>query len=274
MHADTDNPLKARLSRGEPAYIFGVRTIRNAAIVGVAQAAGHDAVYVDFQHSPIDLEAAAGIFQAALHAGLTALARISQPEPALIGRLLDAGAHGLMVADVRSAEQARQVVQAALLAPAGDRSLGLPIDPRFRGFAGAALMKAINEATLLVAMIESPEGLARAGEIAATPGIDAVQVGSSDLSAALGIPGEYLHPRMLEAFHGIADGCRQAGKPFIVGGLRRPEHLAACLAMGAARCYFTGSDTAFVLEGARGALARAESADRAAGSRQTPEHSP
>ncbi len=257
-----ENLLKSRLLTRQPSCIFGVRSVRNTSIVAMAQAAGYEAIYVDFQHSPIDMEAASNIFQAALHAGVTSLARISHLDPPQIGRLLDAGAHGLMVADIRTGIQARELVRAALLAPLGDRSFGLPLDPRFPSLSGTSMMEAINRATLLVAMIESEEGVAHADAIVRTDGIDAIQVGSSDLSADLGIPGQFAHPRMIGAYETLASACRAAGKPFIVGGLRQPADLARCLALGAARCYFTGSDTAFVLAGARAARERAESADR------------
>ncbi len=264
------NPFKRRLLAGEACTIFGVRSIRHPGIVALAQASGQDAIYLDFQHSPIDMEAAAGIFQAGLLGGVSVLARLSHLEPALIGRLIDSGAHGLLVADLRSAAHARELVQAALTAPRGDRSLGLPIDPRFPGLTGPALMQAINDATLLVAMVESPEGIAAAEAIAAVEGIDALMVGSSDLSAALGVPGQFDHPRMLEAYQALAAACRAARKPFIAGGLRQPADLARCLALGAARCYFTGSDTHFALEGARAARARAEEADSQATRLVTP----
>jgi 2-keto-3-deoxy-L-rhamnonate aldolase RhmA len=249
------NPLKARLAARDPCWVFGVRSMRHAGIVALAQAAGYQAVYLDFQHGPVDMEGAASVFQSALHGGLTVLARLSHLAPALIGRVLDAGAHGVMLADVRDAATARAFVRAALLAPAGDRSLGLPLDPRFAGLSGRALMDEINRATLLIAMVETEDGIAQAQEIAAVPGIDALMIG---------IPGEYTHPRLLAAFEKVAAAARASSKPFIVGGIRRPEELAPCLSLGAARCYFTGSDTAFMLEGARAARERAAAADLSA----------
>lgn len=258
------NPLKARLAAREPSWVFGVRSVRHAGVVALAQAAGYQAVYLDFQHGAVDMEGAASIFQAALQGGLTVLARLSHLEPALIGRVLDAGAHGVMLADVRDAATARAFVRAALLAPAGDRSLGLPLDPRFVDLSGRELMDEINRATLLIAMVETEEGIAQAQEIAAVPGIDALMIGCADLTAAMGIPGQYAHPSLHAAFEQVAAAARATSKPFIVGGIRRPDDLGPFLSLGAARCYFTGSDTAFMLEGARSARERAIAADLAA----------
>jgi 2-keto-3-deoxy-L-rhamnonate aldolase RhmA len=251
------NLLKYCLKSGEPSCVFAVRSTHHAGIVSLAQAAGYQGLYIDFQHSAIGLAEAANIFQAGLHAGLTVLSRIPTMDTALIGRIIDSGGQGVMLADVRSPEQSRQFVNAALLHPLGERSLGMPTDPRFRGLSGPALMAAINESTLLIAMVESEQGINKIFEIASTPGIDAVQIGTSDLTAAMGIPGEFAHPRVRIAYEKVAAACRACNKPFIIGGVRKPDELKPLLALGAAKCYFTGSDTSFLLEGARIAKDRA-----------------
>lgn len=255
------NPVKQRLAHGEPSYLFAVRSVPHVGVVNLAQAAGYQGFYVDLQHSPMGLDAAANIFQAGTHAGLTVLARVPALDAALIGRIIDSGAQGVMLADVRDAAQARSFVAAALLPPMGERSFGMPIDPRFLALSGAARMAAINAATLLIAMVESEEGIAQIAGIAATPGIDAIQIGSADLTASMGIPGDYAHPRLRAAFEQVARACRDAGKPFIIGGIRKPDELAPYLAIGAARCYFTGSDTGFLLDGAQRARELAHAAD-------------
>lgn len=79
-----DNPLKHRLPAGLPSFVFGVQATRSPAVVAVAQAGGHDAICVDFRYGAVGIEAAA-TFQAALHAGVTALARISHLNPGFIG---------------------------------------------------------------------------------------------------------------------------------------------------------------------------------------------
>jgi HpcH/HpaI aldolase/citrate lyase family len=105
------------------------------------------------------------------------------------------------------------------------------------------------------------EGIERVGEIAATPGIDAVQIGSADLTASLGLPGEFGHPKVQAAYQQVAAACQFNHKPFIIAGIRKTEDLLPYVAMGAARCYFTGSDSGFLLEGAHAGKARAMAAD-------------
>lgn len=245
------NLLKSRLASYEISHVFAVRTVRHAGVIGIAEAAGYQGIYLDFQHSPIDLENAANIYQTGSYAGLTVLSRVPTGEAGLISRIMDAGGHGIMLADVRNEHQARSFVNAALLHPIGERSLGMPIDPRFQGQFGADLMRSINSATLLIAMIETEEGVGNARQIITTPGIDAIQIGTADLTASMGIPGQFGHTRVQKAFATIAAACQSARKPFIIGGIRKAEDLKPYLSMGAANCYFTGSDTSFLLQGAK-----------------------
>lgn len=256
------NVLKAKLLAGEPCCVFGVRLARSVNIVTIAQAAGYHGLYIDLQHSSMSVDRAAQICHAALHSGVTAFARVPTLEAGLIGRLLDAGAQGILAPGLRSAEEAHALVRAALLPPLGDRSPGLVISPRLAGLAGRALTQAANAATLLIAMVESEEGVANAAAIAAVPGIDALQVGGHDLTTSMGIPGEYLHPRVQSGVATAIAACRAAGKPLIMGGIRKPEEVALYRRMGAARCYFTGSDIGFVQAGAQAAAARMAETDR------------
>jgi len=245
------NPLKKLLIENQPCFVFAVRSVQNAGIVGIAQSAGYQGIYIDIQHSATELSSAANIYQSATHAGLTALTRIPHLDPTLIGRIIDSGGHGIMLADVRYANQAEELVSAALLHPEGQRSLGMPIDPRFHELSGINLTQSINANTLLIAMIESVEGIQNVTEIVRTSGIDAIQIGSADLTASIGIPGEYGHPRLLELYTEVSNACRLAQKPFIIGGIRDVQAMQPYLSMGAAKCFFTGSDTAFIRDGAQ-----------------------
>ena len=259
------NTFKDRLAANEPAFIFAARSARTIDIVWLAAAAGFHALYVDLQHSSIDLDATAQICQAAHATSVTALARVPSLEPGLIARLLDAGAQGIIAPDIRSAADATHLVEAALLEPRGHRSVasGIPT-PRTLGIAPEALNDALNGATLLIAMIESPEGVAAAAEIAAVDGIDALHIGSNDLTTAMGIKGEYHHERLRTAIGSIIEAGRAAGKPVLLGGMRKRDDVAPYVRMGAARCYFTGVDNTFMLAGAKASVAEAEAADAAA----------
>lgn len=257
------NRLKRQLVAGDACYVFAVRTVLHAGVVRLAKAAEYDGLYVDFQHSPISIESAMPIYQAALFAGVVALSRVPSIEPGLIGRILDSGGQGIMLADVRDAAQARALVDASLLAPLGSRSLGTPYDPRFPGLTGQALADAINLETLLIAMVETVESVDRMDEIARVPGIDAVQIGCADLTASMGCGGNYAHPDLVAVVRRAVTICESVGKPLLLAGVRRTDQVQAFVAAGIARCYFTGSDTAFLVDGAGRAREMAVAADGA-----------
>ena len=260
----TANRLKDKLRSGEPAFVFSVRMSRTVNVVSLASALGYDAFYVDLQHSSISIDTAAQICTAALHSDVTAFVRVPSLEPGMIARVLDSGAQGILAPDIRSEKEAKALVQAALIAPKGDRSVGGGIpNPRHRGVPAEKMAEAVNDATLLIAMIETPDAVDAAEEIIGVDGIDAIQIGTNDLTTAMGIPGQMTHERVQEAYAKVIAACRAHKKPLIVGGMRKKEQLDVYLRMGAARCYFTGADSNFVLEGARGFLAEAKGADAA-----------
>ncbi len=113
-------------------------------------------------------------------------------------------------------------------------------------------------------MIESPEGVEAATEIAAVDGIDALHIGANDLTTAMGIKSEFGHERLRSTIGSIIEAGRAAGKPVLLGGMRKREHVAPYVRMGAARCYFTGVDSTFLLAGAKASIAEAQAADHAA----------
>jgi 4-hydroxy-2-oxoheptanedioate aldolase len=258
------NVLKERLRSGAPSFVFSMRMARTVNIVSLAQSVGYHGFYVDLQHSSIDIDEAAQIFQTALFSDVTVFARVPSLEPGLIGRILDAGAQGILAPDIRSAADAQALVRAALIAPKGDRSVGGGIpNPRFAGVPADKMAEHINDATLLIAMIESLDGVEAAGDIIGTEGIDAIQIGTNDLTTSMGIPGQMLHPRVQEAYRKVIAACQAHGKPMIIGGIRNKDALADYVRMGASRCYFTGADSVFMLEGSRSFLKEAQAADAA-----------
>ncbi|MCC4315440.1 MULTISPECIES: HpcH/HpaI aldolase family protein [Streptomyces] len=144
---------------------------------------GYDYVAVDAQHGLIGYT---GIRNAmlAIDAGATsaAMVRVEQNDPFAIGRVLDAGATGVIVPLIDSAEDAAAAVRATRYPPEGRRSYG-PMRAQLRVGPGPA---EANESVLLLAMIETPQGLRNVAEICATPGLDGIYVGPSDLRLAVG----------------------------------------------------------------------------------------
>src|SRR5262245_30633580 len=116
------NPVKDKLSRGEPVYSMTIRLVRTVDIAAIAHTAGFDSVYIDMEHSSITLEAAGQICMACSHLGVTPLVRLPGLDPFFVARVMDAGAMGIVVPGVQSVGEARAAVRAVKHAPLGERS--------------------------------------------------------------------------------------------------------------------------------------------------------
>src|SRR6266850_3304405 len=195
------NPVKEKLARGELVASMTVRLVSGIEIVPIAKSAGFDSLYVDLEHSSLTLQATSQISIMALEAGIPALVRVPANTPEYISRVLDGGALGVIAPGVRSAEEARAVVAAARYPPLGERGLsaGLP-QLQFRTFPAAETLPALNDATLVIVQFESKAALDAMQEIVAVDGVDLVLIGTNDLMVDLGIPGQYDHPKVRDAY--------------------------------------------------------------------------
>ncbi|MDP3768360.1 MAG: aldolase/citrate lyase family protein, partial [Dehalococcoidia bacterium] len=165
---------------------------------------------IDMQHGAIDYQAALSMLQAISTTETVPFARVPWNEPGIIGKVLDAGAYGVIIPMVNSPDEAEAAVRACRYAPDGARSFG-PVRAAY--YAGLDYAVRANDEIACIPMIETTTALANLEEILDVPGIDAVYVGPADLSLTLGLP-----PRMdndAEPFerarHAIADACRARG---------------------------------------------------------------
>lgn len=246
------NLMKARMDGGEIAVGMIVRLMRSVEIAAIAHSAGFDCLYIDLEHCTFSLETVIQICMMATALDVTPLVRVPGLDPADISRTLEAGAQGIIVPHLENADEARAVVAAAKFAPLGDRSL-LAMNPHtlFRGGPAAEVMRKMNEATLVVGMIESARAVENADEIAAVEGMDMLLVGTNDLCNSFNIPGQLDHPRIMEAYEHVLAACNRHGKHLGVGGLNsRPEIARQILAKGA-RYVSSGSDTGFLMSAAK-----------------------
>ena len=247
------NRLREKFARDEVVSSMTVRLVRSAEIARIAKTAGFDSVYVDLEHCAFSLDDTSRICMACLDAGVTPLVRVPANTPEYIGRVLDGGALGIIAPHVRSAEEARAVVRAARFQPLGDRSAnGALPHLGYRSFPARVANPAMNEATVVVLMLETVEALERVEEIVAVEGVDMLLMGTNDLTADWGIPGQYDDPRVAEAFQRCIDACRRHGRQLGVGGLAsRPDLVQRFVQMGA-RYVSTGTDLNFLLAAATG----------------------
>ena len=180
------NTVKQRLRDGKIAASFNVSRLRTVEIPQIAKACGFHWVFIDLEHSTMDLDTAGQIAGAALPVGIAPIVR----DVNRAARILDAGAQGAIFPHVQNADEARAFTKACKFRPIGSRSLsyGGP-QLEYEAVPAVEAMKGGNEETLVVMMIETPEAVKNAAEIAAVEGVDVLLVGGSDLSTTMGISG-------------------------------------------------------------------------------------
>jgi len=249
--ATVRNAAKERLANGELAIGIGVRGVRGVEVARVMKTAGFDWLFIDLEHGATSVETAYSICVAALDAGIAPFVRVPHGELALGARCLDAGALGIVIPHVDSAEEAQAMVQAFRFAPLGRRSIGGGY-PQF-GFAPVPpkqVVTSLNEATLLMAMIETPQALENAERIAAVPGIDALLMGTNDLCLEMGIPGQLDDPRVVAAVDSVVSACRKHGKWPGLGGVYGKELMKRYIGRGM-RLVLAGNDISLLMAAAQ-----------------------
>lgn len=206
--------LRAKFEAGEAA--FGIWAgIPTSLTAELAANAGYDYVCVDLQHGLSDEATMVTMFQATQAGGSVPLARLAWTEPWLIMRALDLGAAGVILPLIDNAAEAARAVESCRYPPVGKRSYG-PI--RAELVMGSAAPDELGGDVLCIAMIETRDGIENLEEIAATPGLDGLYIGPSDLSIALGLaPGAVVsdpsvdRPALAEAIERIRGVCEAHG---------------------------------------------------------------
>jgi 2-keto-3-deoxy-L-rhamnonate aldolase RhmA len=226
------NHAKERMKSGGLALGLGVHHLRTAATGMIAEAAGFDWLFIDAEHGAFSEDQATQIALAALPTRCTPIVRVCKGALDQAPRLLDNGAMGVVIPHIDTPDEAAAVVDACKYPPLGHRSLGgPPAQARFAAMPPGELMAALNETLLTVVMIETPMAIDHAEAIAAVRGIDVLMIGTSDLTAELGIPGELGHPKVQAAYETVIGACRRRGKFAGMGGVYDQENASAYIAM-------------------------------------------
>lgn len=244
------NHALAQLRSGKLAIGLGLRQARTVDIAQIASTSGFDWLFIDCEHSSMDLDTAAQISAASLAVGITPLVRVPGYEHHHASRALDNGAHGIVFPHVDTAEQASRLAGFCRFPPAGRRSMGGGLQQL--GFAPMPIAEAArlaNEQTMVVVMLESPQAIENCDAIAAAPGVDAVLIGTNDLCFEMGIPGQFDHARVVDAYTRLVAACRRHGKFPGMGGVYAPELLERYIGLGV-RLVLAGSDFALLMQAA------------------------
>jgi 2-keto-3-deoxy-L-rhamnonate aldolase RhmA len=246
-----ENHALARMRAGKPAFGFGVHHLRSMATPLLAEAAGFDWLFIDCEHGAHTIQEATQLSIAALCTSVTPIVRVCKDALHEGTRALDNGAMGLVIPHIDTAAEAEAVVSAVKYPPLGHRSLGGPVaQARYAAMPAAELTAAMNDRLLTCVMIETPTAVANIPEIAAVQGVDALMIGTSDLTAELGIPGQIGHEKVVEAYRILTHECARHGKFAGMGGVYDEVHAAAYLKLGV-RFVLGGSDHPLLMSAAK-----------------------
>ena len=245
------NIAREKLEQGNLSLGVGVRTTRSVEIAKMMAIAGFDWLFLDMEHGTMSLDACAQISAAALDAGIAPIARVPNGQYSIATRALDNGAMGIVMPHVDSAAEAREVVERLKYPPVGHRSVG-GWGPHYQlqTLSTGDAVTALNAANLTVVMLETPVAIANAAEIAAVPGVDVLLIGSNDLCAEMGIPGDFGSDRLAGAYATMISACQQYGKFPGMAGIYNEAIMPRYIGMGA-RFILSGQDASFMLAGAQ-----------------------
>jgi len=230
---ELENPVLKRMRAGDVAMGMNVRLARSGDIARLAATTGHDFVFIDGQHAIFNVETVAHIAQAALGCGVAPLARVLGVDDLNTPLLLDNGVTGIIFPDVATAAQAEKAVAMCKFPPVGRRSVGGGY-PQFnhRPMPIAEATRQLNTSTVVVCMIETPEGLDNVEEIAAVKGVDVLHVGTNDLLVNMGLPGKFDGPEIAAALERVIRAAKANNIYAGLGGLRDVASQAAWIKKG------------------------------------------
>ncbi len=204
--------VKAKLARNEP-VLLTVLYLTDPSVFELTAMAGFDGIWVDIEHHAHSVETVSSLIRAARAGSTDVMVRPAKGEFMSIGRLLEAGAQGIMYPRCDDAKEAAEVVTWSKFAPLGRRGVdGANPDMPYCSMPIADYVRMANEETFLVVQLEEPGAVEQAEAIAAVEGIDVLFFGPGDFSVACGIPGQFEHPDVQDAMRRVAAAARNSGK--------------------------------------------------------------
>jgi len=248
------NPLKQKLREGKS--VFGpFMMIPDPNAAEIVAGAGFDFLLFDMEHGSATLESVENCLRACELRGAAGLVRTPDGSPATVSKVLDAGAKGILVPHVKSAQQAADAVAAMTFGPPGAR--GINAVSRAANYGSCDYIEFFHESdreTLIMIQIEDREALDELDAIAQVPGLDVIFCGPYDLSRSLGQIGNPAHPDVKSVVERIV--ATGAAKEDCVPGLYVGSPEAAIEWQGkGARLFAFGGDTGFLAKGAQDAFA-------------------
>jgi 2-dehydro-3-deoxyglucarate aldolase/4-hydroxy-2-oxoheptanedioate aldolase len=208
-----DNPVKNALQKGGRAIGAMVFECFAPGLPQICRNAGAEFVLYDMEHTGLGFESLKTQLALCRGLDLVPMARVPRGEYHFIARALDIGAFGVMVPMVATRAEAEYIVSCSRYPPQGHRgaAFGFAHDD-YQGGDVALKMAALHQRTMMIAQIETDQGLDNVEAIAAVPGVDALWIGQFDLTNFLGIPAQFNHPQYLAGVDRVLAACAAHGK--------------------------------------------------------------
>ena len=210
--------VKAKLKAGKPALGVSL-SVMNPELIRTISNSGFDWVLYDTEHGPWSIETVNDMIQATSDSVASPIIRIVWNDMNAIKRALDTGAFGIIVPWVSSKEEAERAVRYSRYPPKGLRGFGPGRAAKAWGIAWQDYVEIADEEILIAIQIEREEAIRRIEEIVSVEGVDATWLGPGDLSASMGLIGQFFHPKVIKAMERMVEACEDAGvAPGIAAG--------------------------------------------------------
>ena len=196
-----NNSLKLKL-KSNTLTIGSWITLGHSSIAEILASAGYDWLVVDLEHTTISIEQAGELIRVIDLSGVSPLVRLTSNHPDQIKRVMDAGAHGIVVPMVNSVDDATRAVAATRYAPQGVRGVGLARAQKF-GAGFSDYLQWQKDGPVVIVQIEHKDALEHLEAIFSVPGVDGFIIGPYDLSCSMGMPGEFNRPEFKAAINQI-----------------------------------------------------------------------
>lgn len=187
-------------------------TIPHQSVVEIMATAGFEWLTLDLEHAAIDISQAMNMIALIQGKGMKALTRVSKNEEVIIKRMLDAGADGVIIPTVKNAAEAKMAVDFVKYPPVGKRGVGLNRAQNY-GIGFQEYQDWLREECVIIVQIEHIDSVHNLEEILNVEGVDGIIVGPYDLSASMGMPGNYEHPDVVAALKKVEETTLRMKKP-------------------------------------------------------------
>ncbi len=239
--------LRQRLQQGEVLLGQLLLEFFTPGIGPMLDACGLDFVIYDMEHGRCDITLLEQMVGSCRGSGIVPMARVPDLNFAPLSRVLDIGARGVMVPRVETRQQTEEIVHQLKYAPEGKRGVALGVAHDLYRPAGPEFFARANEETMVIIQLESVRAFENLESIVSVPGVDVAWVGHYDLTLSMGLPGQFDHPRFLQAMDDLVVACRRHG---VAPGFLPPTQESTVHWIGKGfRMLSLGSDIGVFLDG-------------------------